>query len=342
MPGGRDETARHGSDASRSALEYIHGLLLRPAAACGLDRLLADLGAAFRASGAGLAALPSGKVLHRRPPADGRLPWDDDPDLADRAMRELAALTIARPTGSWLLTAVSRPGRPGWLLWLEADDGRAAWEAAEAAALALAGQVIGRLLQAGSETRWAEQVDRAERQQGLEAAANVVARLAHDYGNILTGIVGFCDLSLALAPPADSQMSRYLRELQRCAQNGAQLTHLLRLFSRRQAGGVHPCETGAVVAEEAARFGAPGGPFTVHTAVGPGLTPVAVDAGQLRQVLAILLENARDAMQAAGSVSVSARAVASDGRRLPGVVRRRPRGAARRNRRGRRGAGPRP
>ncbi len=204
MPGGRDETAQRG-DASRSALEHLHGLLRQPPAAAGLDRLLTDLAAAFAASGAGLAALPSGKVLHRLPAGDGPLPWDDDPDFAGRVLRETTALTVARPAGSkgeatspLLATAVRRPGRPGWLLWLEADDGRAAWDAAEAAALALAGQVIGRLLETGPKARWADQLDRAERQQGLETAANVVARLAHDYGNVLTGIVGFCDLSLAL------------------------------------------------------------------------------------------------------------------------------------------------
>ncbi len=121
--------------------------------------------------------------------------------------------------------------------------------------------------------------------------------MAHDFGNVLTGVVGFCDLSLAVKLPPDSQLSRYLRELQRCAQNGAQLTHLLRLFSRRQTGGVQPCEAAAAVAEEAARMISAGGEFNVHTAVADRLPPVAVDAGQLRQVLAALLENARDAMQ---------------------------------------------
>jgi CheY-like chemotaxis protein len=40
-----------------------------------------------------------------------------------------------------------------------------------------------------------------------------------------------------------------------------------------------------------------------------GLPRAAIDAGPLRQVLAVLLENARDAMQAAGAVSVASRAV---------------------------------
>ncbi len=304
MPGGKSETGRRGDDA-RSALEFVHGLLSQPSPTTGLDRLLADLSAAFGASGAGLAVLPSGKILHRRPAGDGPLPWNDDPELGSRLLREPAALTV----GNRLVTAVSRVG---CLLWLEGDDRNPPLDHAEAAALALAGQVIGRQLESGRKTRWAEQLERAQRQQGMETAANVVARLAHDFGNVLTGIVGFCDLSLSLRTPADSQMGRYLRELQRCAQNGAELTHLLRLFSRRQAGGVHPCDTETIVTEEAARIGAPGSPFTVRTSVGARLPSAAIDAGQLRQVLAVLLENARDGMQAAGAASVSVRAVDLD------------------------------
>jgi signal transduction histidine kinase/ActR/RegA family two-component response regulator len=293
-------------------LEFIHGLLDRgPAEGPGMDGLLNDLAVAFAASGAGLAALATGKVLARRPAGDGALPWEEDAELTGRVLRAPAALSVPRPAGGGVLvTAIQLPARSGWLLWVEADAGRRAWSAAEAAALALAGQAVGRLLKAEPPgPHWAEQLGRAERQKDLETAARVSARLAHDFGNVLTGIVGFCDLSLALKLPAESQVSRYLRELQRCAQNGAQLTQLLRLFSRRQAGGVQPCETATVVAEEAARVAAAGGGFTVHTAVADGLPPVAVDAGQLRQVLAALLENARDAMQGAGAASVFARPV---------------------------------
>ena len=317
MPGGQGQGDRRGSDSSRSALDFIHALLGRgPVGAVGVDGLLNDLAAAFAASGAGLASLTSGKVLARRPAGDGRLPWQDDAEVIGRAVRAPAALSVPRDGGKGeattplLVTAVQLPSRSGWLLWLEADGDRPAWSAAEAAALTLAGQALGRLLESDQPNpRWAAQLARAERQKDLETAARVSSRLAHDFGNVLTGIVGFCDLCLALKLPAESQLSRYLRELQRCAQNGAHLTHLLRLFSRRQAGAVQPCETAAVVAEEAARMLTGAGEFSVRTAVADGLPSVAVEAGQLRQVLAALLENARDAMQGAGVAVVSARAV---------------------------------
>jgi signal transduction histidine kinase/FixJ family two-component response regulator len=312
MAGGQEQSHRPGIDASRSALDFVHGLLGQaPAQAVCLDNLLTNLAAAFVASGAGLAALSSGKVLVRRPAGDQPAPWAEDVQLTRRVQQSPIALSMPRPTGgSLLLTAVRPHAHCGWMLWLEADAERSAWTNAEAAALTLAGQALGGILEApASAARWAEQLDQAERQKDLETAARVAARLAHDFGNVLTGIIGFCDLSLALKAPADSQLSRYLRELQRCAHNGAELTHLLRLFCRRQAGGVQPCETTAAIVEEAARQTPPGSLFAVHTALADGLPKAAIDAGQLRQVLAVLLENARDAMQAAGAISVSSRAV---------------------------------
>ncbi len=221
------------------------------------------------------------------------------------------ALPASQPEhGRLLLTAIRAHAHCGWMLWLEADGERPPWNDAEAAALTLAGQALGRLLEAAEpRSRWAEQLEQAERQKDLEAAARVASRLAHDFGNVLTGVIGFCDLSLALKAPAESQMSRYLRELQRCAQNGAELTNLLRLFCRRHAGGVPSCQTASVITEEAARQTPSGGFFSVRTAFGDGLPQAAIDAGQLRLVLAALLENARDAMQNAGAVSVSSRAV---------------------------------
>ena len=311
MPVGQAEAERRGSDASRSALDFVHGLLRGgPADGPGLDGLLGRLADAFAASGAGFALLTSGKVLARRPAGEG-LAWADDADLAARLLRAPAALAVTgRDGGRVLVTAVHAAGRPPRLLWLEAPATRPAWTDAEAAALALAGQALARIADAPDERpRWAEGLERAEAQKDLETAAAVAARVAHDYGNVLTGVIGFCDLSLALKLPADSHLCRYLRELQRCAQNGAQLTQMLRLFARRQAGGVQPCDPAALIAEEAARVAAAGGGFSCRADVPGGLPPVAVDGAQLRQVLAALLENARDAMQGAGAATVSARPV---------------------------------
>ena len=66
----------------------------------------------------------------------------------------------------------------------------------------------------------------------LETAAAVTGRLAHDFGNILTGILGFAELSLTHLP-ADATARLYVQELVHAAQDGAGWVRKLQVFSRR-------------------------------------------------------------------------------------------------------------
>src|SRR5437868_1053231 len=83
---------------------------------------------------------------------------------------------------------------------------------------ALAGQALGRRLATAEQPRWAEHLERDARQQRLEDAATVVRRLAHDFGNVLTGILGFSELALAQQVPANTPLHGYLNEVYRAAQ----------------------------------------------------------------------------------------------------------------------------
>jgi len=95
MAGGQEQLHRPGADASRSALDFVHGLLCQaPTQAVCLDELLTNLAAAFAASGAGLAALASGKVLVRHPAGDERVPWAEDEHLVRRVQQSPTALSI--------------------------------------------------------------------------------------------------------------------------------------------------------------------------------------------------------------------------------------------------------
>ena len=238
------------------------------------------------------------------------MPWEGDPEWTERLARAPAALSVPRRSGGTVLATAIRPAlHSGWLLWVETENGRA-WSDPEAAALTLAGHALGGLLQArgsepalgrtagprrtakrpgdgGAQCRPASPTISATSSPALSAFAISVWRQTAS---------GFAAEPLPPRTPA-------LR------QNGAQLTHLLRLFSRRQAGSVQPVELPTLIAEEAARATTVGGQFTARATVADDLPPVAVDAGQLRQVLAALLENARDALEGAGTASVSARPV---------------------------------
>jgi signal transduction histidine kinase/CheY-like chemotaxis protein len=304
---------RTSTDVSRRALECVHGWLRESAPdSRDLGRLLADLAGAFTAPAAGLSCLRDGTPLLRHPAANGSArpaPWQQAPELLTRARSTASAVTAERTGGgSFLLTTLGWPGYGGWLLWLE-DEGRSEWADDEAAAFALAGQALTRWQHAAHPAaRWADQLDRAARQQRLETAADLARRLAHDFGNVLTGILGFTELALSQQIHADSPLHTYLLEVQRSAQSGAQMTHLLRQFSRRQAPAGRSCLLHPVLAAEEARLRTlpPPAP-SLHLSLPADLPPLALDADHLRQVLAALLDNAREALVGEGAISVSAR-----------------------------------
>lgn len=151
--------------------------------------------------------------------------------------------------------------------------------------------------------------DRVARQRRLEELAQTVGRLAHDFSNVLTGILGFCELALGKLP-RERTADSYLGEIQWSAQQGSELIHRLRLFSRR--GPLQPVPTSlAVVArqEETRLRSTWEAAVRLQVNVPADLPLVALDAESLGQVLGRLFDNACEALPGEGSVTLSARVV---------------------------------
>jgi signal transduction histidine kinase/CheY-like chemotaxis protein len=320
MVGAPAASSESPADSSRAVLDFIHRVLTSaPSEQADLAALLGELAAAFHAPAAGLASLRDGQTLARHPapsessPATDHAASWDDAGLRERVQRAGSGVTAPLPQGgTGLLTILGTADRGSWLLWLE-DRARTEWSAGEAAALVLAGHALTRLM--GEETlpRWGEQLDRSVRQRRLEEAANVVRRLAHDFGNVLTGILGFSELALAQQVPSGTPLHAYLTELYRGAQNGAQYTNQLRLFARRQSTTNRSCSLSTVLAEEETRLRAALAANVQLTLDVPADLPAAaVDAEQLRQALAIVLDNAREAISGPGAIAVSVRSLTMD------------------------------
>jgi CheY-like chemotaxis protein len=152
-------------------------------------------------------------------------------------------------------------------------------------------------------------LERAGRQEKLQELAPTVRRVAHDFGNVLTSILGFTELALAqMAPNAPSR--RYLEEVHRSARQGGQLIDQLRLFSRpntRQAGFSF---VGPVALQEVSRLqDAYPAAKPLEVVVPADLPKVAMDASLLREALAPLLDNAYEAIGDNGHVALKARTV---------------------------------
>jgi signal transduction histidine kinase/ActR/RegA family two-component response regulator len=272
--------------------------------------MLAELAGAFAATGAGVALLPEGDVLacsEEGTAGATSLPWRERRDLLGDVVQSPSAVAVSAGGLSWLLAAVDGDGRASWLLWLEAPPARQ-WSSAEAAALALTGEALSRRLRRPEGApRWARQMLR-RRQQRFDEAATAARRIAHDYGNVLTGILGFSELALGQLAP-DSPLTAYLGEIHRSALVGERLTNTLRLCTRRQWPRHRPARLSDVVADEVRRLGGKFAGTRLDVALPADLPPVAIDAEPLRHVLAQLLDNAAEAVASGGSVRLSARTV---------------------------------
>jgi signal transduction histidine kinase/ActR/RegA family two-component response regulator len=294
---------------SRRALDLAHRLLTA-SIDDSLDLLgvLQELTAAFATASAGLSLLDTGKSLARHPASEEPLPWQSEPALLTRLHEEPTALGVPRPAGgSFLVTALPTPGGSGWLLWLE-DAARSTWAKDEEAALAVVGQALARRLAAKNGPRWASQMEPAARQQRLEDAALVARRLAHDYGNVLTAILGFSELSLGPGA-SSSQLRGYLTEILSSARTGAALTDRVRLFARRSPCPAASCRLAAALIEEEARLRPFLGAVALRVDVPPDLPNVGIQQEALRNVLGALLDNAREALSGSGTIAVAARTV---------------------------------
>jgi signal transduction histidine kinase/ActR/RegA family two-component response regulator len=301
------ETMIANRDTSLSVVDFVHRLLLRPEADHpDLPNLLRESAEIFCVGRACLANLPEGVCIAAYPETVAELPWTKDPALIDRA--RVAPSAIALENGRSALLAL-HTGEGGWLLWLHSDTGDA-FRDSELAALTLFGQTLTRWFSSPTRPKWLSQMDRGIRQQKLEIAANITRRLAHDFGNVLTGILGFTELAQTQQVPPTAPLHGYLGEVYNAAQSGANFTQQLRLFSRRQATNSRPSRLHTILVEQEARlFAAQASGVNLRVFVPEDLPPVALDAESLHQVFSALLDNAREAICGQGAIAVTAQSV---------------------------------
>lgn len=316
------------NDSRTSALDFVHRLLLRcPGDQPALAGLLAELATAFDVPAAGLASLPEGRTVVRHPPgppacSSTAWPWQDDPALLAGCRQPPGAIIHASPAGRFLITSFTSRNAVSWALWLEGRGDRDFTDS-DAATLSLAGHALAHVVGQDAQHRLADQLDVALRQERLETTAKVTRQLAHDFGNVLTGILGFTELAMTQQVPTSTPLFSYLQEVHRAAQTGAQFTQQLRLFSRRQSALSRTSQLANLLAEQEARlFAAQPDGLHLGLHVPQDLPGVGIDAEHVHQVLTPLLDNAREALNGAGAINVSARAVeltASDCRDLFGA-----------------------
>ncbi len=140
--------------------------------------------------------------------------------------------------------------------------------------------------------------------QKMEAVGRLAGGLAHDFNNILSAILGYCQLALQKLEPGD-QVTRDLTQIEKAGKRAATLTRQLLAFSRRQVLEPKVIDLNQVVTglkDMLARM--IGEDIELKTFLDPELGMVKADPGQIEQVIANLAVNARDAMPSGGKLSI--------------------------------------
>ncbi|HSQ96986.1 MAG TPA: response regulator [Croceibacterium sp.] len=170
------------------------------------------------------------------------------------------------------------------------------------------------------ETRLKHQVAQATK---MQAVGQLAGGVAHDFNNVLTAIIGYCDLMLLRHIPGDSDYDD-IQQIRANSNRAASLTRQLLAFSRQQTLQPEVIQLPDVISEVSQMLKRLlGARITLRTHHDRELGPVRADPRQLEQVVMNLAVNARDAIQtrggeqASGTLTFSTRRVqATDVRRL--------------------------
>ena len=254
-----------------------------------------------------LAQLPLGLAMTDR---DGRFLFGNDAFLrsVDREGRGLPAFPtdlVVREDKAALSDAVRRHGRG------PSTSGdipiRLIFQPDEPVSLGLAGvrglgeaAVLLSLTDSSEENQLKRQVAQATK---MQAVGQLAGGVAHDFNNVLTAIIGTCDLMLLRHTPGDSDYDD-IQQIRANSNRAASLTRQLLAFSRQQTLRPEILQLPDVVSEVGPLIKRLlGERITYYVQHDRNLGPVRADPQQLEQVIMNLAVNARDAIQSHGKGS---------------------------------------
>lgn len=156
----------------------------------------------------------------------------------------------------------------------------------------------------GAEQALRDSEARLVQAQKQEALGRMAGGIAHDFGNLLTVVLGHCDAADQMLA-GDSPVLEEIQGVREAAQQATNLSRQLLTFSRRQVVQPVPLQLDDVVARMTPLFRRLlGSRIALEVVWLPGLPRVLADPGQVEQVLTNLVVNARDAIVDAGTVRI--------------------------------------
>ncbi|HDD43901.1 MAG TPA: response regulator [Candidatus Desulfofervidus auxilii] len=140
--------------------------------------------------------------------------------------------------------------------------------------------------------------------QKMEAIGRLVGTIAHDFNNILQGIIGYCQLLLGKMNERDPRW-KYIYQINQLSGRAANLIQRLLLFSRKHVVETTPINLNQIVndmKEMIVRI--IGEDIQCEFLLEKELWEVEADVSQIEQVLMNLITNAREAMPEGGKLII--------------------------------------
>jgi len=148
--------------------------------------------------------------------------------------------------------------------------------------------------------------------QKLESLGRLAGGVAHDFNNLLTAITGYTELA-QMEVSSESEVAKFLTNVQTAAQRAAALTSQLLMYARRQMVEFAPLNLNKVIlGMDPLLRRTIGEPYELVLALDERLWNVSANAAQMEQVLMNLVVNARDAMPNGGRILVETANVTLD------------------------------
>jgi PAS domain S-box-containing protein len=210
------------------------------------------------------------------------------------------------------LSIAAREGRFESEGWRVRKDGSRFWANVIIDAIHDGGKLVGfaKITRDITEKKAAEA--RLRQAQKMEVVGQFTGGAAHDFSNLLMAICGSLEL-LRKRLPDDPRMLALLDNAMQGAKRGVSLTQRMLAFARRQELKLEAVDIVALIGgmrELLER--SVGVAVRIETQLSRQLPHVRTDANQLESALLNLVLNARDAMPAGGTVTISACEVSVD------------------------------